>query len=95
MDADLTQKPTLSEMVGAALDILERDDKGYFLFIEGKFFFQNTFIKILPAFYVFFAKISTIKNYVSMKCMYLDDYKIIYNLNVIVSHYKLQNIQKP
>lgn len=50
MDADLTQKPTLSEMVGAALDILERDDKGYFLFIEGKFFFQNTFIKILPAF---------------------------------------------
>lgn len=35
VDADLTKKPTLFDMVDGALNILERDDKGYFLFIEG------------------------------------------------------------
>lgn len=29
-------KPTLEEMVGKALDVLEKDRKGYFLFVEGE-----------------------------------------------------------
>lgn len=35
IDADLKIKPTLTEMVDKALDILEHDDRGYFLFVEG------------------------------------------------------------
>lgn len=31
-----SDKPSLEEMVDAALDILERDKKGFFLFVEGK-----------------------------------------------------------
>lgn len=29
------QRPSLEEMVGKALDILEKDKKGFFLFVEG------------------------------------------------------------
>lgn len=29
------EKPTLEEMVAKSLDILEKDRKGYFLFVEG------------------------------------------------------------
>uniref|UniRef100_A0A8W7PMG3 Alkaline phosphatase n=1 Tax=Anopheles coluzzii TaxID=1518534 RepID=A0A8W7PMG3_ANOCL len=35
LDADEQQIPTLSEMVSTAMDILERNDNGYFLFVEG------------------------------------------------------------
>lgn len=35
IDSDHTVKPTLAEMVGKALDVLEKDQKGYFLFVEG------------------------------------------------------------
>lgn len=35
IDADKTEKPSLTEMVDKALDILEKDNKGYFLFVEG------------------------------------------------------------
>lgn len=36
IDSDHAAKPTLAEMVGKALDVLEKDQKGYFLFVEGK-----------------------------------------------------------
>lgn len=36
IDSDHAVKPTLAEMVGKALDVLEKDPKGYFLFVEGK-----------------------------------------------------------
>ncbi|XP_037026003.1 alkaline phosphatase [Bradysia coprophila] len=35
IDSDHAVKPTLAEMVGKALDVLEKDQKGYFLFVEG------------------------------------------------------------
>ncbi|XP_055638981.1 alkaline phosphatase-like [Toxorhynchites rutilus septentrionalis] len=35
IDADARTKPTLEEMVAKALDVLENDGRGYFLFIEG------------------------------------------------------------
>lgn len=35
IDSDHAVKPTLVEMVGKALDVLEKDQKGYFLFVEG------------------------------------------------------------
>lgn len=48
LEADLTRKPTLVEMVDKALDILQSDDdKGFFLFVEGnkkKKFFLNLFL---------------------------------------------------
>lgn len=33
-----SDKPSLEEMVGKALDVLEKDKKGFFLFVEGKDF---------------------------------------------------------
>uniref|UniRef100_A0A182QLC7 Alkaline phosphatase n=1 Tax=Anopheles farauti TaxID=69004 RepID=A0A182QLC7_9DIPT len=35
LEADEQQIPTLAEMVSKAMDILERNDDGYFLFVEG------------------------------------------------------------
>lgn len=35
INADQTTKPTLSEMVDKALDVLEHQNNGYFLFVEG------------------------------------------------------------
>lgn len=31
-----SDKPSLEEMVGKALDVMEKDKKGFFLFVEGK-----------------------------------------------------------
>uniref|UniRef100_A0A182T1P8 alkaline phosphatase n=1 Tax=Anopheles maculatus TaxID=74869 RepID=A0A182T1P8_9DIPT len=36
LDADEQQIPTLTEMVSKAMDILERNDDGYFLFVEAQ-----------------------------------------------------------
>lgn len=35
LDRDPIQKPSLAEMTEAAIKVLSRDDKGYFLFVEG------------------------------------------------------------
>lgn len=35
LQADRAVKPSLAEMVSKALDVLEKDPKGYFLFVEG------------------------------------------------------------
>lgn len=35
IDMDHSVKPSLEEMVSKALDVLEKDQKGYFLFVEG------------------------------------------------------------
>lgn len=35
IEANHSVTPTLEEMVGKALDVLEKDQKGYFLFVEG------------------------------------------------------------
>lgn len=35
-----SDKPSLEEMLGKALDVLEKDKKGFFLFVEGKAFFS-------------------------------------------------------
>lgn len=35
-DKGATGEPSLSDMVATAIKVLQKDDKGYFLFIEGK-----------------------------------------------------------
>lgn len=47
IDSDHAAKPTLAEMVGKALDVLEKDQKGYFLFVEG-----NVMIKGVTLYFV-------------------------------------------
>lgn len=44
-----SDKPSLEEMVGKALDVLEKDKKGFFLFVEGKEFFSLHFLRLLSA----------------------------------------------
>lgn len=45
IDMDHSVKPTLEEMVSKALDVLEKDQKGYFLFVEGIYDFFFIFIE--------------------------------------------------
>lgn len=45
-----SDKPSLEEMVGKALDILEKDKKGFFLFVEGKAF--HFFLLVVSVFFI-------------------------------------------
>lgn len=44
LDADPKTEPTLAEMTRAAIEVLQNNTKGYFLFVEGNFHFLRRFI---------------------------------------------------
>lgn len=46
LDADRTKQPTLIEMTEAAIKILQKEENGFFLFVEGIYTLHLTFIII-------------------------------------------------
>lgn len=48
IDRKPEEEPSLAEMTKKAIEILQKNKKGYFLLVEGRSFFTNIFAGIKP-----------------------------------------------